>query len=219
MNQALFENIAYSSIGHRTSQEETYDIAKIVLERGIPGDFVECGVYAGASCALMAHAILESDEYACGLAEALRSYNPVRIVKTITDRRRVHLFDSFTGIPKPGPEDHELSANVGGESSCSMRDVEINMERWGVPPELLRYHPGLFEHSLRDAEAELERSGIAFLRLDADLYSSTLVAMQWLYPLVSKGGYILVDDYDLSGCRKAVHEVIHPAPVLWRKWN
>lgn len=193
MNQQLFEQICMGALGHRTSQEQTYDLARVVLGRGIPGDFVECGVYGGASCAIMAHAILD---HSGGMH----------------DGRRVHLFDSFNGIPKPGPHDDPAQVREG-EAKCSLAQVKHNMRNWGVPEEMLVYHPGLFADTVPGFAGP-----ISYLRLDGDLYESTKVCMEKLYPLVSKGGYVICDDYDLHGCRYALHETVMPAPIAWRKW-
>lgn len=211
-----FDNVCQSALGHRSSQEQTYDLARLVLQRNIPGDFVECGVYAGASCALMARAIMDYniEEYGEELGTILK---PVP---------RVHLFDSFARIPKPGPHDYELRSNVGGESACSLEDVQANMQRWEIADELLVYHVGEFAVKVPIA-AQLANCyahygfahGVALLRLDGDLYESTRVCMEHLYPLVSPGGYVIVDDFNLSGCRKAVMEFMEDqiAPVVWRR--
>ena len=201
MNSDWFNRVCMSSLGHRTSQEATYDIARLALERGVPGDFVECGVYAGASCALMARAIMDH---------------------STSWGRKVHLFDSFAGIPAPGEYDTSLAANRGGESACSIEGVKINMEAWGIPDELLVYHQGLFADTVPLAVEYSKRrtlEAIAVLRLDGDLYESTRVPLQHLYPIVSRGGWVIVDDYDLAGARKAVedHFATAPAPIMWRK--
>jgi O-methyltransferase len=204
MSPEWFENVCMSSLGHRSSQEATYDTAIAALVHDIPGDFVECGVYAGAQSALMAAAIM--DHYG-RLDEA---------------PRRVHLFDTFAGIPAPGIHDFELQRNVGGESACVIQDVERNMEAWGIPKGMMLYWLGMVETTTAqgDAVALLSKSGIAVLRLDLDLYEGTRAALENLYPLVSPGGYVIVDDYNLSGCRKAVRDYFSPtapAPVTWRK--
>lgn len=209
MTNEWFDNVCQSALGHRSSQEQTYDLARLVLQRGIPGDFVECGVYAGASCALMAQAIMEAR--AGGHNDGLR-----------LGERRVHLFDSFAGIPKPGPHDYELRSNVGGESACSLEDVQGNMQRWGIPDKLLVYWRGDFASTTWAASGEgvsNQVHKIALLRLDGDLYESTRVCMEHLYRLVSPGGYVIVDDFNLSGCRKAVMEFMEDqiAPVVWRR--
>lgn len=251
MTPELFENICRSALGHRTSQEQTYDLARVVLERGIPGDFVECGVYAGASVALMARAIIDDAHHVGGIGAM------------IDNRRRVHLFDSFAGIPAIGPHDDPAQVREG-EARCWLPEVQANMRRWGIPDELLVYHEGDFRQTVpqavdrisfgespagtiipahgscdhRNPHSGRTREGdfhcqvctftcsvpapalecIAYLRLDGDLYESTRVCMEHLYPLVSKGGYVICDDYDLHGCRYAVHQTVMPAPIAWRKW-
>jgi O-methyltransferase len=200
MTPEWFENVCMSSLGHRSSQEATYDTAIAALVHDIPGDMVECGVYAGAQSALMAAAIM--DHYHS------RTYLP----------RRVHLFDTFAGIPAPGEYDTDLVANVGGESACSLEDVKANMRRWAIPEELLVYRPGRIEEM--PPYEPLAIGSIAVLRLDLDLYQGTLAALRHLYPLVSPGGYVIVDDFNLAGCRKAVRDYFSPtapAPVTWRK--
>lgn len=206
MTQEWFEQVCQSALGHRTSQEQTYDLARNVLARGIPGDFVECGVFAGASCAIMARALMDH----CAETE-----DPPFIGK-IT--RRVHLFDSFDGIPAPGPHDDPSQVRAG-EARCSLPNVKNNMRKWGLPDELLVYHVGDFRDTVRYTAESYEVKAIALLRLDGDLYESTKVCMEHLYPLVAKGGYIICDDYDLAGCRYALHQTVMPAPIAWRKWT
>jgi len=208
MNREWFDNVRMSGLGHTETFEATYDIARAVLARGVPGDFVECGVYAGAQCAIMARAIMDH-------IATVNDY-------AMAEMPRVHLFDSFEGIPAAGEHDHELQGVPAGESACSLVDVKANMKRWGIPDELLIYHPGMFKTSIRDAalgsvecQAMYIRA-IALLRLDGDLYESTKPVMEHLYPLVSPGGWVIVDDWNLSGCRKAVMETVVPAPVYWR---
>lgn len=208
MTREWFDMVRQSGLGHTETFEATYDLARAVLARGVPGDFVECGVYAGAQCAIMAQAIL--DHYN-DLNDYLSDGVP-----------RVHLFDSFAGIPAPGEHDYELKGNKGGESACSVQDVVANMRRWGIPDELLVYHEGLFDKTIPGAAMRINdkpfafERGIAMLRMDGDLYESTTPVMRYLYPLVSRGGWVIVDDWNLSGCRKAVMETIVPAPIYWR---
>jgi predicted O-methyltransferase YrrM len=220
----FIKTVGFHSLGGPESKEATYDIAMLALQRGIPGDFVECGVYAGASSALMARAIIDF-EFGPEYHFTDRDHWAITEFKT----RRVHLFDSFQGMPESQPIDAELHArgDVKGSASVSLPTVQANMQRWGIPPELLVYHPGWFEQTIRmvatavhilDSRTDPPHPGrIAVLRLDADLYSSTQVIMKHLYPLVSPGGWIICDDYDLSGARLAVNEVVNPAPMYWRK--
>jgi O-methyltransferase len=184
--------VAPSALTSRETLEATYDLSVNLIHRKVPGDFVECGVYAGAQCAAMAKAIKD-----CGAKDRL-----------------VHLFDSFAGIPEAGPQDQpEIREKPAGESACSLETVKANMERWGIPEDLLSYHPRLFSEIML-GNGDFER-GIAFLRLDGDLYSSTRDCMQFLR-FVSQGGWVCVDDWNLEGCRKAVESIIIPAPIYWK---
>ena len=176
----------------------THGIARMLIQQGVPGDFVECGVFAGAQVAAMALAIVETGDTG----------------------RKVHLFDSFVGIPKAGPKDNAIRRLVGGTggelvtsgvSACSSADVRAHMKEWGVPPDLLVYHEGWFQDTVPAAEI----GPIALLRLDADLYESTLVCLKHLHPKVVKGGWCIADDYGLDGCREAVNQFLSDAPIYW----
>lgn len=181
----------------------TYWDTRACLSAGILGDLVECGVFAGAQPAVMARACLD--------ANALD--------------RRVHLFDSFVGIPHAGPKDIEIRKCIGdagdgrlissGVSAYSLEDVQQNMAEWGIPPEMLAYHPGWFQETMPTAAI----SAIALLRLDGDLYESTLVCLRHLYPKLSMGGWCIIDDYALDGCQAAVREYLGglPGPLYWQK--
>lgn len=199
MNERLeqFAKRAYSS---RETIQASYDIARLAINNGIPGDFVECGVAAGSNAAAMALAILKGECMA--LPDGTWHFPP-----GVT--RRVHLFDSFTGIPKCGPEDAEFIAanHPAGLTAHSLESVKSGMRNWGIPDELLVWHPGMFADTIpAPAVTGISRNQIAVLRLDGDLYESTKVCIENLFPLVSKGGWVIVDDWDLSGARKAVIE-------------
>lgn len=194
-------------LGHEDWLFSTYLCARDVIERAIQGDFCECGVYAGAHCAVMARAIMDANTRSGGA--------------TYADGRRVHLFDSFEGIPLIGPEDTDMTiaGNPPGSASCGLKDVQLLMRSFQVPDELLVYHPGWFSDTLPACSAE-GRAGLgklALLRIDCDLYESTRLVMKYLYPLVSTGGWIIGDDWNLAGFRKAVHEFVAPRPIYWQK--
>lgn len=92
---------------------------------------------------------------------------------------------------------HRLNEVVSNLSMVFGHEIANN-------PKYFRLIKGWFEHTLLVKENLPE--SISLLRLDGDLYSSTLVAMKNLYPLVSVGGWVVVDDYHLDGCRRAFDE-------------
>lgn len=200
---ASLKTIAGRALSSLHTVRASYDIARMAIERGVSGDFVECGVFAGANAAAMAKAILDQVELRCSRI--------VRATGEIVSRRpRVHLFDSFEGIPQAGPHDTEFLeyGHKPGLSTCSLEAVKTHMQEWGIPEELLVYHPGWFDDTLHGLHSDIVFDrGIAVLRLDGDLYESTKVCLEHLLPLVSPGGWVIVDDFDLSGARKAVMEI------------
>lgn len=191
------DNVGAAALTSRETLVATFDLARNCIERNIAGDFVECGVFGGVQCAMMARAIMLAG-----------------------GSRRVHLFDSFAGIPEPGPHDHEINTRVGYETfrdqtTCSMEDVQRNMRQWGIPDELLVYHPGLFADTLSALDPHFP---IALLRMDGDLYESTKTCIEYLLPDVMIGGWIVVDDWGLSGARKAAEESsVNAGPIYWKQ--
>lgn len=192
-----FAQVAFST---RQTVYSTYQMSLKCIDDNISGDFVECGVAAGTQVAAMA--------YAC---------------QQRASDKKVHLYDSFEGIPLAGPNDtqqpgvgeitHDVSVDLdkllvsSGITVCSLEDVQLNMFRWAIDADRLEYHKGWFQHVLPRSEQVPDK--ICFLRLDGDLYESTRVCLEYLYPKVVKGGYVVIDDYSsLDGCRKAVHEYL-----------
>jgi hypothetical protein len=206
------DDVVQSALCSRVTIQATYDAACAVIRNGVPGDFVECGVWAGANSAAMAKAI--QDQYC------------IRGAGSWYKGKRVHLFDSFEGIPAAGPHDKGWK-HEAGTSACSIDVTKQQMKAWGIPEEMLLYHEGWFAETL----PLIEGGGItgawhrgrmpkqiALLRLDGDLYESTKVCLEHLYPLVSPGGIVIVDDWALPGCRKAVQEYGLPAgPIYFHK--
>ena len=172
-----------------------------VVDRGIPGDLAETGVWRGGTVILM-RAVLA----AVG--------DPDRVVWAA---------DSFEGLPPPDLARHPQDAGVDytgfPELSVGVRRVQDNFARYGMLDERVRFLPGWFRDTL--PAAPIER--LAVLRLDGDLYESTIDALDALYPRLSPGGYCIVDDFGaIPACRQAVedyrarHGITEPlVPVDW----
>jgi O-methyltransferase len=179
-----------------------------VLDRGVPGDLIETGVWRGGTTIFM--------------RAALEAYGD--------QDRQVWVADSFQGLPKPDPERFPADADNQLWSwtwvVASQQEVEANFARYGLLDERVRFLPGWFADTL--PAAPIER--LAVLRLDGDMYSSTMEALEHLYPKLSAGGYVIVDDYGAyPECRQAVtdyrtsHDIADPIDrvdeycVLWKR--
>jgi hypothetical protein len=163
-----------------------------LIERNVPGDLIETGVWRGGTTIFM-RAVLAAH----GVSE-----------------RRVWVADSFEGLPEPNKElfPREARAHASptmaqdfGHFAVSLDKVRANFEAFGLLDDQVRFLPGWFKDTL--FTAPIER--LALLRLDGDYYESTSVALNALYDKVSPGGYVVIDDYGedrWTYCRKAVDD-------------
>lgn len=173
-----------AALARRPTVWNTYELAKTCIVDKIPGDFVECGVFAGTQIAAMYRACLDHAE-----------------------SRRIHLFDSFEGLPpatEPDGNAYFQNPDKLGSACSSLENTDSHLTRWGVPTDKLYFHIGWFESTVPNAFYADEK--IALLRLDGDLYESTKVCMEFLYEKIPVGGFCIVDDFALGGCRKAILE-------------
>lgn len=173
------------------------DAVEYVIGAGLPGDFVECGVWRGGS----------------SMAAALT------LLRLGADERRLWLYDTFGRMPPPGRRDRDYAgrdvagheASMLGEVGLSLADVQTAMRSTGYPAEQIRYVQGLVEATI-PASAPAE---IALLRLDTDWYESTHHELEHLYPRLVSGGVLIVDDYGhYAGARQAVDEYFAERPIL-----
>lgn len=195
-----------------TSWQRLYNLHAVVrhiVNSNVPGDFVECGVWRGGSMMMVALTLLALGK---------------------TDRRLV-LFDTFEGLPKP---DETLDVDVWGnrgidgwrphrktdESSdwayASLEEVRANMKSTGYPMDKVVFVKGMVEDTIPAQSPDT----IAMLRLDTDWYSSTKHEMDHLYPRLSRNGVLILDDYGhFKGARQAVDEyfkALQAPPMLTR---
>jgi len=173
------------------------------LADGVPGDLVETGVWRGGT-AIYLRAVLA----AAGDAD-----------------RTVVACDSFAGLPEADaerfPMDVPLRLHEHAQLAVGLDAVKANFARYGLLDEQVRFVPGWFRDTLPKLATELD--AIAVLRLDGDMYESTIDALTHLEPLVSPGGFVIVDDYGgIEACRQAVtdHRTAHGItaevhPVDW----
>jgi O-methyltransferase len=154
------------------------------LRDGVPGDLIETGVWRGGATILMR-----------GVLEALGDTG-----------RTVWVADSFEGLPVPDeryPDDAGLDWSGIDVLKVDADAVRANFDRYGLLDDRVRFLEGWFADTLPVAPIEQ----IAVLRLDGDLYGSTMDALVSLAPKVAPGGFVIVDDYGgWKSCRAAVDD-------------
>lgn len=156
-----------------------------VLADDVPGDLIEAGVWRGGASILM-RAILA--------------------VHGDTERL-VWVADSFMGCPPPDieryPQDDGLDLYLHKELAVSRSEVERNFRRYDLLDDQVRFVEGWFKDTLGAAQIEK----LAVIRLDGDLYESTMDALSALYPKLSTRGFVIIDDFGaIEVCRQAVND-------------
>lgn len=151
---------------------------------GIPGDLVETGVWRGGGTIFM-RAFLE--------------------VHADT-ARQVWACDSFEGLPKPSGEYDADNGDVLWQSeylAVSVEEVKENFRKYKLLDDRVHFLKGFFKDTMPTAPIEK----IAVLRLDGDMYESTIQVLDALYGKVSPGGFVIIDDYGMiPACDRAVEE-------------
>ena len=198
---------AETMVGLRRLDNIQYCVEK-VLRQEVPGDLIETGVWRGGSTIFM--------------RALLKVYGDTE--------RKVWVADSFQGLPKSNPEaypeDCEFDLSIYPELAVSLDQVKANFSRYGLLDDQVCFLVGWFRDTLPGAPIER----LALLRLDGDLYESTMDALRALYPKLSPGGYVIIDDYGaVPPCKSAVDEyraeygITEPleqidwSGVFWRK--
>lgn len=166
-----------------------------VVGHDVPGDIVECGVWRGGSMMAVA-----------------------RVLQSLGARRQIYLFDTFEGMPPPSVHDRDLHGRSAGDllassdrrtsdvwACSSLDEVRTNMGKTGYDPALVAFVAGRVEETIPRSAPDR----IALLRLDTDWYESTRHEMQHLFPRLSRGGVLIIDDYGhWQGARRAVDEYL-----------
>jgi O-methyltransferase len=156
-----------------------------LLQRKVPGDFIETGVWRGGASIFM--------------RAMLRVYGDTT--------RTMWVADSFQGLPPPDPE--RYPADRGNrlwtvvQLAIPLDEVKANFAKYNLLDDQVRFLVGWF----RDTLPRIAADRFALLRLDGDLYESTIDALRHLYPKLSIGGFVIIDDYGaVSACKAAVED-------------
>lgn len=176
--------VAHTMIGMKRLNNIQHCLESILVNN-IPGDCIETGVWRGGATILMR-----------------------AILKAYGDKtRKVWVADSFEGLPPPNPDkyphDSGLDLSTIPYLAVPLDVVQSNFKAYGLLDNQVVFLKGFFRDTL--PTAPIDR--ISLLRLDGDLYESTMDALSNLYPRVSVGGYIIIDDFGAIGaCAQAVHD-------------
>jgi O-methyltransferase len=174
--------LGYTMIGHRRL-DNLQACIEDVLANKVEGDLIETGAWRGGATIFM-RAVLMSNG--------------------VTDRS-VWVADSFEGLPAPKAEGDGYDLSAVQMLKVSLEQVQENFRKFGLLDDQVKFLKGWFADTLPKADI----AKIAVLRLDGDMYSSTMDALTNLYSRVSKGGYVIVDDYySWNSCRAAVTDYL-----------
>ena len=153
-----------------------------VLKQSIPGDIIETGVWKGGATI-----------YAAGILKAHRDI-----------QKKVFVADSFAGLPRPDaqkyPQDKGGTHHTRKDLAVGLEEVKDNFSRFDLLSKQVVFIRGFFEVSLQSADIEK----LSVLRLDGDMYGSTMTVLKQLYHKLEIGGYLILDDWLLTGARKAL---------------
>jgi O-methyltransferase len=201
-----FSDIAHSMLSFRRLDNIQMCI-ETILRDNIAGDLIETGVMRGGAVILM--------------RAILRAYG--------VHDRTIWAADSFEGLPPPNPQDYPADAGAQWHlrplTEVGVEHVRRNFDRYCLLDDQVQFLPGWFRDTL--PKAPIHR--LALLRLDGDLYESTMDALVPLYPKLTPGGFVIVDDYNLPMCKQAVDDyrkkmgiddeiiAIDDAGIYWRK--
>lgn len=180
---------AQTMVGHArldNLQECSDDLAR----KEVPGDLIETGVWRGGASIFM-RAVLKARN---------------------VDDRVVWACDSFEGLPPPSPRypaDRRARWHTVNHLGVSLDEVKANFARYGLLDDQVKFVKGWFKDTLPG----LHDQRLALIRLDGDMYESTMDALSALYPNLSPGGFAVIDDYAVEACRKAVHDYRHAQDV------
>ena len=191
---------AHTLIGRRRLDQLQRAVEE-VIDSEVPGDLMECGVWRGGACILM-QAVLAA-RGATGrrlwVADSVRGFPPIDLERYPADSEWAQLEVEGIAVPR--------------------EEVEDNFRRYGLLGDNVHFLEGYFHETLPTAPVDR----LAVLRLDGDYYQSTMDTLVHLYPKLARGGFLIVDDYAIDSCRRAVEDYRRAqaitAPLVTIDWT
>lgn len=191
-----------------------------VLADNVPGDFIETGVFRGGVCIFMRGFLAANGctDRTVWAADAFGDYGAL-------SEREFHILCELQ--PRADRDKIKQAMQLVNETAIGipLEIVQENFNRYGLLDHQVQFLRGWFANTLY--KAPIDR--LALLRMDGDVYESTIDALDALYPKLSPGGFVIVDDYHFHNCRKAIedfrdwHNIADPIEeidgdsVYWRR--
>jgi len=174
---------AHTMIG-RKRLDNIQHVLEVILKDGVEGDLIETGAWRGGATIFM--------------RAFLKAYD--------VDDRIVYVADSFDGLPPPDPRylaDADDRHHTIDFLRVTLKEVKENFRRYNLLDQQVRFIKGFFQDTLTHTPIKK----LALLRLDGDMYGSTIQALDSLYDKLSPGGFVIVDDYGaIKACKAAVRD-------------
>lgn len=195
---------AFSMIGYQR-MTNLENIIQDIIQKNVDGNLIETGVWKGGACMFMKYMLTQ-----------------------LNSNKKVYVADSFQGLPKPNPEKYIKDLGDIHHTyhflAIEEDQVKQNFKKFNLLDENVIFLKGWFSETLPKLDDKF-----CLLRLDGDMYESTMDALSNLYDKLSTGGYIIIDDYSFPSCAAAVtdfrsknkiNEPIHwidNSAVYWKK--
>lgn len=160
----------------------TKKLCQDVIDNNVEGNFVECGIWRGGQAILM-NAVVQSNN----------------------ENRKVFALDSFEGVPRPDvnfPADAQCQFHLVDWLSVSLDEVKENFNKLNLLTDNVVFLKGWFKNTIPGTDF----GKIAVLRIDGDLYESTIQCLSELYHKIEIGGYVILDDFTIAASRKAIFD-------------
>jgi O-methyltransferase len=153
------------------------------VKNNIDGDYLETGAWRGGSCII---------------AKSVYDY--------LDSKKKVYAADSFEGLPPPNvekyPDDEHDTHYLDDNMKASLETVKSNFQKFGLLDDRVIFLKGWFKDTMPTAPI----NALSILRLDGDMYESTIDVLKYIYHKLSIGGYCIIDDYQHPACRAAIQD-------------
>lgn len=166
----------------RTAMAVVLRELELILEKGVEGDVTEFGCYIGTTSVFIRRILDGAGQ---------------------SSKRRFYAYDSFVGLPEKTTADNSTAGTQfkGGELTISKNQFLNTFYKARLSP------PITYKAWFKDLSATQLPDKLAYAFLDSDFYESIIDSLELVWPRLSVGGVITIDDYErtaLPGVTKAV---------------